>query len=720
MNTDLLRRDEQARGVAPAGVYTVPAPDREPEPSFWQAVQRHKLLLGGCVAACTLAAMVASRLQTPLYQASTALEIQGWNENFLKIGEVDPIARASDTASDVYLQTQIQVLRSRALVGRVVSRLGLEKRAEYQRAGMLESWRGAGTPLSVRERALNRAADSLTVTAQRGARIARIEYEASEPRLASDFANTLAQEFIEQNLELRLAATRHTGEWLTRQLEDLRMKLRRSEDQLHAYARAAGLLFTTESSNAAVDKLRQLQEELSRVQAERIARQSRYELAARARPDSLPDVLDAPALREYQMRLTELQRQLAEQRSLLTPTHYKVRRIQAQVTELEAALAGERNNIVARIANEYEAARRREQLLEAAYAGQANLVGEQGARAVHYNILKREVDTNRQLYETMLQRVKEASVASAMRASNIVVVDPAEPPSRPYRPNLLLNGAVGLLAGLLLGVALLLARDRADHSLKEPGETTLYLQVPELGVIPSRQGRSKVEIISLERKPSLLAESFQATLASILFAGDHGAPPQVIVLTSPNPREGKTTALSNLGIVLARIRPPVLMIDGDMRHPRLHEVFGTRRTPGLSDLLRQTQPLPAVALADTVRGTAAPGLCVLASGSDHATPSELLHSPRLAELLAQCRANYGTVLIDAPPVLPLVDARLLGRLADAVVLVCRAGETDRRSAAAAADRLAADGATVLGAILNDWDPRGGGYHKYSSSYRKVA
>jgi capsular exopolysaccharide synthesis family protein len=433
------------------------------------------------------------------------------------------------------------------------------------------------------------------------------------------------------------------------------------------------------------------------------------------------------------MKLADLRRQLAELTASYTPAYYKVQRVQAQVTELEATLARERANVINRIRNEYDSAQRRERLLAAAYAAQAKLVSAQAAKAIHYNILKREVDTTRQLHEAMLQKVKEAGIASAMRASNIRVVDAATVPTRPFKPNLLLNSALGLFSGVFLGVVLVLARERTDLTLRAPGDTLSCLPLPELGVIPAasadgsqralvwRAGRSgterpgeQVELATWKRKPSLLAESFRATLTSILFCGHNGDRPRILVLTSPSPAEGKTTVVSNLGIALAEIHRRVLLIDADLRRPRLHQVFGLPNDRGLGHLLVDGCS-PGERPGDPpIQETEIERLYLLPSGSGASGATNLLHSDRMRTLLRQFRRDFDVVLIDSPPMLQIADARVLGRLADGVILVFRSGETSRSAALAACRRFAEDGTRVLGTVLNAWDPDSTGYGYYRS------
>jgi uncharacterized protein involved in exopolysaccharide biosynthesis len=319
------------------------------------------------------------------------------------------------------------------------------------------------------------------------ARIVEIYCDSVDPKLAAEYANAMAQEYITDSMESRWRATQNTGEWLTRQIEDLKIKLEKSEDELQNYSQSAGLLFTgdKEKENVNEEKLRQLQQELLKAQTDRIAKQSKYELAKSIPVESLPEALDDDTVRSTQSKLADLRRQLAELSSNLTPQHYKVQRVEAQIAELETSFKQDLANIRTRVNNDFDAATRREKLLAADYEAQRTLVVDQASKVTHYNILKREVDTNRQLYDAMLQRVKETGVAAAMKASGIRILDTAVPPGGPYKPNLRRSVMTGCMAGLFLGVVLVFLRERADRSLQQPGDAAFYLNLPELGVIPS-------------------------------------------------------------------------------------------------------------------------------------------------------------------------------------------------------------------------------------------
>jgi polysaccharide biosynthesis transport protein len=754
-NGSLARRSAGSSVLAPRRQFRdMPTPEELEDlgPSmaeYLQILLRRKNILIPMVLAGLLISLLYTLRQTPVYQARGSIEIQNLNDNFMNMNNVSPTAEdGGANASGADLQTQAKILQSESLIDRVAAKLDLGNRLfpEKKKTGRLAGLRKAlgfkePKQATTREKIQSLVASNLKISTEANTRLVEIRYDSNDPQLAADFVNALTAEFVQQNIEAHWKPTQQTGEWLTQQVEDVRVKLEKSEDKLQSYAQATGLLFTSEKDNVAEEKLRQLQEELSRAQADRVAKQSKYELASTVSPESLPEVLDDATLNEYQVKLTDLRRQLAEISSTLTPAHPEVKKVQAEVTTLELALDRERTNVIQRIRNEFEAAKLREHLLSANYASQARLMSGQAADVSHYNTLKHEVDTNRQLYETMLNNVQEARMTSTLRASNIRIVDSAEPPTAAYKPNYLFNSAMGLLAGAFFGIAFVVVQDRIDGTIKGPGDTTIYLDVPELGAIPSaaaarsqlfayyQNGKSleakklenstpsRVELITSNNDSSFLADSFRATIASILYSGENQDRPRVIVITSANPGEGKTTVASNLALALSEVDQssplqPVLLIDGDLRRPRLHEIFGVSNGWGLADLL--AGKTPPIGCEGMVYKTAFRNLCLLPSGSQTTNISGLLYSPRVLAHLIRMREEFHTVIIDTPPMLHMPEARILGRLADGVILVVRSTETMRHAAVAAKQRLTDDGTRILGTILNQWDPRK--TDNYSSGY----
>src|SRR6266436_4825980 len=695
---------------------------------YWNILFRHRKTLLSFALVGLLGAMVISLVQTRIYRVRTSLEIQG--NSFLETKNSTDSA-GSYATPESYMETQVKLLQSESLLEHVIDKLKLQDQPAT--GWRVLTWHRHPK----KEELIRKIQRNLTVRTSGNSRVLEVLYESPDPKGAADFVNTLVSEFIELSQEARWKSAEGTAEWLTNHLNIMKAQMEQSEAQLQDYARTSGLTFTSEKENLAENQLKEIQDELSKAQADRIANQAKAEAAKSKSPDSLPEVLEDPTMREYRQRLADLQRQYAELSATLTPEHPKVQRLQAQINELKYEMLSERRNVLRRIGNEYAAATRRETLLSQAHSQQEKVVADQSEKAIHYDTLKRDVDSNRRLYETMLQRVKETSLEAAMRDSNVLVVDRARPPLLPYRPNLPVNSAIGLFSGVFLGLGFVLLRERIDRRISAPGDAQVYLDLPELGVIPLDQaavswqipnrlyGRRSAPAIPLsradypelatwKRKPSLVAECARTTLTSILLPNENGEGPRVIVLTSPCPGDGKTTVACNLSIAVAEIGRKVLLIDGDLRRPRLHKVFNADNTWGLSDVLRGDIPLESVPIEHVVRETEVSGLYLVPGGSCGVTPSNLFYSQRMATLLKRLRGEFDMILIDAPPMIHLADARILGRQADGVILVIRAGQTTTESALIASQRFAEDGTRVLGTVLNSWDPRTTATYGYGS------
>ncbi|HTM48836.1 MAG TPA: polysaccharide biosynthesis tyrosine autokinase [Bryobacteraceae bacterium] len=702
----------------------------QPPADFWRILRRRKGALVLFGAAGTLAGVLCMLPQTPLYQARTSLEIVGLNENFLNTKQVRPLAEPGAVSDAADLQTQIRILLSDSLLRRVLDKLRPGALPALGAPGLFAAWRRLfhiddTAPAGSRAAALLEAQSGIRVRSAGSSRILEISADSPDPGRAADLANTLAGEFIAQNLEARSKATRDTNRLLNGQLEEMRRKLEQAEQRLQAYAKQSGLMFTSDDVSVAQDELGRMKEALSIAETDRITRQSRYEMALASPPETLPDVLNDQSLRDYRARRADLRRQLADLDPTYTPEHPKVIRAQAQLAATESALERERADILKRIENEYQEARRKALLLANAYHEQARLAAKESEAIIRYNILKREADSARQLYDTLLQQMKQSDIAAATRSGNIRVIDEARVPASPYKPDRLLGAAAGLLIGLMAGVVVLVMRDRGDRSIRQPGDASFFLNLPELGVIPSGNGHAArrlarllpfngagrqaggIELVTWLKKPSLISESFRSTLLSILFANG-GRQAQTLVIASGEPSEGKSTVASNLALALAETGKKVLLIDADLRRPKLHEIFGLSNEHGLSDILSGAPLNGAGSPLGLIRATRAPGVFLLTSGPD-AAPAPLFHGPRMPDLLRRLRKDYAAILIDTPPMLQLPDARLLGSMADQVILVARCGRTSRDSLLAVRRRFSEDGASVLGTVLNDWDPASAPY-----------
>lgn len=704
---------------------------------YCRILYRRKGTLFLFVLVSTLLGFLLTRAQSPVYRARTLLEIEGLNQDFLSMRNVSPVAPDGNSQSpESNIRTQIAILQSRPVLERTLEKNNLEKRLVAKKQRRHFPWSTAPvspvheSPQLLHDQAVSVATAGLRVRPQPNTRVLEVTFDANDPEIAADLANSIASAFSEVSFENRWRSIQSTSEWLKRQLQDVKVKLEKSEEALQRYAHASDLTFLSVSgaeNTTSEERLKQLQLELSKAEADRVEKQSRYEQATKAPADSLPEVVDNPTLKEYQVQITGLRRQLADLSSTFTPSYPKVVSLRSQITSLESAFEKERGNVIVRTRNDYEAAVRREKLVNKNYGAVIGLMSQEADKISHYSLLKREVDTTRQLYDSMFQRVKEANLASAMQATEIHVIESARAPQKPYKPIAVLNMGFGLLSGLCLGVVVIIQRARSNTRIQEPGETVFELNVPELGVIPAavRQGsphfrrllgasgsiigRDRAELTAGNKCQPVLAESFRLTLASILLSSDGAAAPRVIAFSSANAKEGKTTVTSNLGIALARIHRRVLLIDGDLRRPRLHRVFDVENTAGLYEALSGSASV-------SVRETKIPNLSLLPSGKG--TEGEMLFfTSQLHDLLQRLKTEFDMILIDTPPLLQVADARLICSQADGTVLVI-AQHTPRETAVLARQNLADDGSHVLGTILNKWDPKTSdrGYASYPNYY----
>ena len=706
---------------------------------YWQAISRRKVLLGALSLGGLAVGIGVTLLQSPMYRATTSIEIQDAKQGNLaaKILNPQPDTATEDPLTDI--QTQIKILQSQSLVERAMERARISSAADLNpRAGKGQSGAKAlpAATEASHDSLVERVAKNLKVTAVSQTRIVEVAYQASDPALAARFANAITAEFIEQNLQARWQMNRKTSDWLVSQLDEMKGKLQHSEDALQAYAREKGLIYTGDKQNISESKLRELQAELSKAQADRVDKQSRSEIARTATPESIPEVLSDANLRAMETNLIGLQQQEAQMGVTFTPDYTKAKRLHAEIESLKAAIAGKRTMIVSRLENELEESKRREQLLGAAYSLQSRLVTDDSQKSIEYDMLLHEVDTNRQIYSVMLQRVKESNIASALSATNVRVVDPAKAPLHPYKPSLPVNAGASFLCGLMLGLALIIVQSKADGTVQQPGDAGMLLGIPELGVIPAAGAgltqaarirglfspKKGMENLGLQTTSDaygspMVADSFRAVLASILFAGARERQ-RVLVVTSASPGEGKTTMTSNLATTLAHMGRKVLLIDGDIRSPRMHDLFGLDNTIGLTTTLQEIA-LKGRINESFIQETAVPNLYVLTSGPAIQAGADLLFSASMPTLIAQYREVYDMVLIDTPPMLIMPDARVLARTADAVVLVARAGKTARNAIKAAYQRFVEDRTPVLGVVLNDWNVDTSA-HKYYAAYKGPA
>jgi succinoglycan biosynthesis transport protein ExoP len=668
-------------------------------------------------------------LSSPMYKSRLLIEVREVNEGFLKDGMLG--GGGSFEANEVNIQTQINILRGGSFLKRGADRMQSETVPLAPMGQDLFSrlrqrlHPATQDPLENARRGLTAAVKTFDARPVTKTRLIELSCESSSPDVAAQFLNAMAGEFTDDTSRSRMESSQKTSEWLSAQIDETKSKVQESEEHLRDFVQASGNIFAGQENTLDDTKLATLKLELAKIQADRIAKQSRYELTLNNPPETLGEILDNTVLKGYQQQINGLKREKAALETTYTSKNEKVRKIDAQLPFLEKAYTDELESVVKRIKNDYEAALRQEKLLSAAYGGQSQRVGAEAGKVAQYTALRREVDTLRQMYQSLLMQANQAGMSSSVPVNPIRIVEPANPPDMPYTPRPVLNISFGTLLGLVTAAGLVFLRERMDHSIQSPGMSRQLLNTPELGVIPNlrvngngavrralRNGKNAsiesaaedptTALLSWQNGPAFVAESFRGTLASIL-RNQAGKKQKTILITSAGPAEGKTTVIQNLGIALAETGAKVLLVDADFRRSHLHHKFGLPNDFSLIDLISETTALDQYPAERFGVPTGFAGLSLLPNRPTQDNVSKALYSPRLRVIFEALAQRYDTILVDAPPILHVADTRIMAPLTDALILVLRCGVTSREAALEAYRRIQEDGLSLLGTVLTDYD-----------------
>ena len=710
--------------------------------SYAHLALRNKLVLIGCILLGAIAGTVAVTLTTPVYDAATTVEMVGMNQAFLGMSQVDPQAGTDvTTSSSANMLTQIGLLKSRTLVNRAYSRMNLEMPPEVSApATFFTRLRSRipffrQDPLVQSRNALRMAAVTLSVKRVDITRLMEIHCTSTSPQVAARFVNIVAAEHVQMMQAVRSNSTQQISQWMDSQLEEAKSKVQQANEKLRDFVQKSGMDFFPEQATLASTKMGSLRADVSVEQNDLIAKQTKWELVQKTSPANLPEVLNDGTLQTLKSEITRMRTELAPLNATLTPENPKVKKVQGQINELEKALANEEAILIKRVQSDYEEAVSRQKKMTGAYNAQTRSVAAQADKSSQYAMLKREVELDQSLYNSLLQESNQAALMAMAPTSTIRVVDAATSPRIPSSPAPVTDIAKWALGAGVLGYGLLFLREKArlkklEKLFDSPGYTQPLLGVPELGVIPSTQvpqprrllpavswrrwqrdldtpeqkadAAAALSVLGGSKPPTHLSESFRQTLVSLLRTKPRLHNP-VYVITSAGPGEGKTTLSANLARAMAEIGQRVLLVDADLRRPHVHTLLELGDHRGLSDILAGPIEMENLVLDSFIQPTRIENLSVMTHGlTDSATP--LFFSDRIPVFVAALRARFDCILFDTAPTLPFPDARLWGRHSDGVVLVVRAGVTTREGAAAACEKFLSDGIPVLGTILNDWNP----------------
>lgn len=668
------------------------------------------LVLGIIVAACLIAVYVTSTT-IPLYRASTTIEISREGARVLAQDDTQP---QSARLGNEFFQTQYGLIASRAVAGGVVRKLRLA-----DNAAILAGYSGADADRAMQatrqvrtRRAIDIVRANTRVEPVRNSGLVVIRFASPDPELSAMVSRAIAETYIETNLQRRFDANNYAREFLENELQRVRAALEESEQRVVTYAnntdileigRRSGEEGTVQGQSIPEMSLEVLNEALAQATAARIAAE------ARSRARSGDNALSDPALIQLRGQRAQLQAEYSRNLATLRPEYPSMVALRGQIDSLDRSIAQQTSRISEGMTAEYRAALAQEQQLQARVSALSNSVQDLSQRRIQYNIFQRDADTNRALYDSLLERYKEIGVAGGIGSNNVAIVDPAEVPTSPFTPQPLMNLLLALLGGTAIGLAAAFLLEQLDGAIKNPVDVENTLGLPILGVIPDAQIGDLLG--DLRDRKSVISESYLSVHTSLRFSTSHGVP-RSLTVTSASESEGKSTTALSTAAMIARMGRRVLIIDADMRNPSLHKTLGVANDAGVADLLTGSDParMPVIAVPDL-------NLSAITAGPIPPNPAELLATDRLAELLQWFGQHYDHVVIDAPPVMGLSDAPLIASSVEATVFVITAGSTGTKAAIGALRRLQDVDANVVGAVLSRYSSNEAGYgYNYNYTY----
>src|SRR6266849_981709 len=684
-------------------------------------LRKHQwLVVSFLLAVVTIVSIATFRMQ-PVYTTTARIEIDRENTSVLPFQGVDSYDLMMDM--DNYIETQSRILTSETLALHTIRNSGLIPHAEMQGAPESEAITSGSLANHKRPPELGAFLGGLSVKRVPQSRLLDVSFESTDPQLAAQILNAHIANFMEENFRSRYDTTAKATLWLTDQLSELKVKVQNSEDARLAYERQHQIWELDDRQNITTQRLNDLNKEVTEAQSERMRKEALYEFAKAGNIDVVPQLREHSTLQELMKKHSDIYTHYLDALNQYGPNFPKVQREQAQLKEIENLMDDEKRNILEALGNDYNAARQREGLLNEALNEQKTEVNLMAQSMVEYNILKRDAEANKTMYIGLLTKLKEANISAGLKSSNIRVVDPAMVPSYPSRPAKARNIGLSFLVGLVGGVGLALLREYLDNTVKTPDDIENLVRLPALAVVPAftsengtgRRGRfttgsslngheKRIELVAQHLPKSQMSEAFRALRTSILLSqADH--PPQVILVTSALPREGKTTAAANLAVTLAQLGDRTVLVDADLRKPgvgRLLNLAGGKYA-GLSSYLAGVSSLDLV----SVPHPAIPNLVAIPTGPLPPNPADLLSSHKLADAIAELRTKFKFIVIDSPPIMAVQ--------ADGVLLVVRSGETPKEAFTRTRDLLASVKCHILGVVLNAVDSSAPDYY-YSYRY----
>jgi polysaccharide biosynthesis transport protein len=674
---------------------------------YWYVLLKRRWTILATAAVLTAVAAVASFLMTPIYEATARLEIEPETPQLQS--QTSDVYQKAD-ADDVFLQTQIQVLESETLAWQTIEELKLQQHLSGVPTGNVASQGSDKRKVQL----IGLFRTRLKVEQVPRTRMLAVSVQDPDPQVAAQVATSVVTGYLEYNFRQKDEAIRRSG-WMEQQMEALKANVQKSQQAVVTYEQQNQIVIAGDKQNVLEQMLADQSRDLTTARSERIQKESLYRqvLANRAQ---LAALVHDELLEKLEEKSAELRQQFTATVAQYGPNFPNAKRLQLQLNASQVQIEHEQDRIINRMSSEYKAASDREKLAANGVAAQKEEVGNLNQLLVQDNMLRHEFETNQQLYESLLQRLKDATVSAALRSTNIHLVDSALPPNYPVRPRKLVNIVSAFWVGLILGVIGAFAQEAVDSSIKTAEEAEALMLTPALGVIPFEQGswfksrnlKNNHLVLSLTKYPnSALSEAFRALGTAVSVPS---RPVKTLLITSAQNGEGKTTTALNLAQALAQRKVPVLLIDCDLRKGGTALALGIENNKGLTDVLSGELDIPDVLHA------LEPNLWAIPAGAVLPDPVAMLASREMEILLERVAARFAFVIIDSPPVLAVTDAAILAGLVDGVLLVAASGSTPRGGLTRTRRILESSGARILGMAVNKLDTRRPGYGYSYSKY----
>jgi capsular exopolysaccharide synthesis family protein len=698
---------------------------------LWQILRRRKgaffIVFGIAVAV----AITISVISPTRYEGMNRLTVDFESSDSF---ELQALAQATGVDAETKLQTQVNILQTDALAWDVIRRLRLDQRTEMAPKKFLVGpalcVSGPGQALDgvspeCRRTLLDEFHERLHVRALPKTEIIELHFRSKSRELAATVVNTLADTYVERSFQTKYQGAMRVSSWLSGQLDDVKRNAELAEEKFLAYQKETGIIGSDENHNVLIERLNSTNQQLVTAKTNRIIHEARYRVAMTGDPEALIEIANGSPLQLLHAEETALKNQYAQLSAKFGEAYPRVVQLKAQLDKAAEATRQEVERTRNRIKDEYDASLKSEALLSNEFDKEKLEAYNTNKAAIQVALLKRDVDSSRELYEQLGKKLKEAGILAGLKATNVTVIDPAGIPVDPVEPKPALNLAMGMLLGGLGGLALCFLLENVDTSIATLNDVSDIGSLPSLAIvprltdgfaplkfIPSLKGNGSGHVVALESPESMVADAYRS-LRTALLLSDFDNPPKVLLMTSPLPREGKTTTCVNTAVVFAQKQQRVLLVDGDMRRGDVHRLLNLHGNGGLSAALHGDDPSSFY-----VRHPALPSMTILPAGKRPPKPPDLLDSPRMRELIAMWRQQFDQVIVDAPPVIGLSDAVILSTMADAVVLVVRAQQSRRQDLYHAQEILASVDANIGGAVLNDFDLRQGFYGETPSLYER--